>query len=246
MAVTKSLIVNADDFGFSSGINRGIIEAHERGIVTSASLMVDRPAAEEAAAYARQHSELGVGLHLELLGPRTSLRAFHRATGLETRLMKTLASEARRQLDRFRSLVECDPTHVDSHRHRHRREPARSVVAELARQLRVPARELDPRVRYCGDFYGQSYGRVYSTRLNWEAIGVDALVDLLERLPPGATELCCHPGYADDLEQPARKEPYRDERALEVRSLCDQRVRLTVERLGITLCTFRDLGASHR
>ena len=45
----RHLIVNADDFGYSRGVNRGIIEAHERGIVTSASLMVKQPASEEAA-----------------------------------------------------------------------------------------------------------------------------------------------------------------------------------------------------
>ena len=48
------LIVNADDFGLSEGVNRGIIEAHERGIVTSASLMVLRPAAASAADYSRE------------------------------------------------------------------------------------------------------------------------------------------------------------------------------------------------
>ena len=59
MGATKFVIVNADDFGFSSGINRGIVEAHERGVVTSTSLMVDQPAAGEGAAYAREHPGLG-------------------------------------------------------------------------------------------------------------------------------------------------------------------------------------------
>src|SRR5712692_5001656 len=62
----RALIVNADDFGQSFGVNRGIIEAHERGIVTSTSLMVRWPAAREAARYARTHPELSVGLHLDL------------------------------------------------------------------------------------------------------------------------------------------------------------------------------------
>ena len=54
----RFLIVNADDFGLSEGVNRGIIEAHERGIVTSASLMVLKPAAASAAAYGREHLRL--------------------------------------------------------------------------------------------------------------------------------------------------------------------------------------------
>ena len=66
MTSEKYLIVNADDFGQSPGINRGIIEAHEHGIVTSASLMTRWLAAGEAASYAREHPELSVGLHLDL------------------------------------------------------------------------------------------------------------------------------------------------------------------------------------
>src|SRR5512138_992923 len=66
MASQRYLIVNADDFGLSEGVNRGIIRAHEKGIVTSTSLMVRWPAAAEAPAYSRQHPRLGFGLHLDL------------------------------------------------------------------------------------------------------------------------------------------------------------------------------------
>ena len=62
---TRYLIVNADDFGQSRGINRGIMEAHEQGIVSSTSPMVRWPAAPEAAAYARSHRSLSLGLHLD-------------------------------------------------------------------------------------------------------------------------------------------------------------------------------------
>src|SRR5690349_482814 len=62
----RYLIVNADDLGQSPGVNRGIFQAHRDGIVTSASLMVRWPAAGEAAAYARAHPDLSVGLHLDL------------------------------------------------------------------------------------------------------------------------------------------------------------------------------------
>ena len=53
----RLLIVNADDFGLSPGVNAGVIEAHERGIVTSASLMVRWPRREQAAAYALEHRD---------------------------------------------------------------------------------------------------------------------------------------------------------------------------------------------
>src|SRR5262245_5377777 len=63
---TKYVIVNADDFGQSHGVNRGIVHAHQYGIVTSASLMVRWPAAPEAVAYAREHQSLSLGLHVDL------------------------------------------------------------------------------------------------------------------------------------------------------------------------------------
>jgi len=62
----KKLIVNADDFGRSTAINRGIIDAHEKGVVTSTSLMTDREAFAEAVALARRYPRLGIGLHLDL------------------------------------------------------------------------------------------------------------------------------------------------------------------------------------
>ena len=62
----RRLIVNADDFGRSHSINEAVIRAHQDGILTTASLMVNEPAREEAVALARQNPRLGVGLHLAL------------------------------------------------------------------------------------------------------------------------------------------------------------------------------------
>ena len=62
----RYLIVNADDLGASPGVNRGIVEAHTHGIVTSASLMVDTPWSEEAAQLAMDAPELSVGLHADV------------------------------------------------------------------------------------------------------------------------------------------------------------------------------------
>jgi chitin disaccharide deacetylase len=71
----RRLIVNADDFGRSVSINEAIIRAHREGILTTASLMVNEPACEEAVALAREHPALGVGLHLTLLCGHSALPA---------------------------------------------------------------------------------------------------------------------------------------------------------------------------
>ena len=69
----RRLIVNADDFGRSASINQAVIRAHREGILTTASLMVNEPAFEEAVALARENPTLGVGLHLTLLSGRSAL-----------------------------------------------------------------------------------------------------------------------------------------------------------------------------
>jgi predicted glycoside hydrolase/deacetylase ChbG (UPF0249 family) len=155
----------------------------------------------------------------------------------DDRLARTVATDLRRQLERFRRLVGSDPTHLDSHKHRHRQEPLRSIYLEVAGELNVPLRHFDPAVRFCGNFYGQ----IDNGRPNPAAIAPGALIELLEALEAEVTELCCHPGYTDGL-----KAWYRQERVQEVRTLCDQRVRATIERLGIRLISFRELAAQPR
>jgi predicted glycoside hydrolase/deacetylase ChbG (UPF0249 family) len=230
----RRLIVNADDFGATPGINRGIARAHEEGIVTSASLMVRREAAGEAAAYARRRPQLGVGLHVDL-GEWRLENGDWRTTYARVPLddADAVAAEATSQLESFRRLLGRDPTHLDSHQHVHRREPARSVLRRLARELGVPLRHYSA-VRYCGAFYGQDE----CARPLADAIEVEALLSLVAALPAGTTELCCHPGEPDGLEA-----AYGAERARELESLCDPRVRALVADEEIVLCTFREAQA---
>jgi hopanoid biosynthesis associated protein HpnK len=69
----RRLIVNADDFGRSHDINQAVVRAHQQGILTTASLMVNEPAAAEAVNLARQNPGLGVGLHLALVCGQSAL-----------------------------------------------------------------------------------------------------------------------------------------------------------------------------
>jgi predicted glycoside hydrolase/deacetylase ChbG (UPF0249 family) len=228
----RSLIVNADDFGQSPGVNRGVRQAHEHGIVRSASLMVRWLAAAEAAAYARDRSDFSLGLHVDLgewARRGDTWVAVYKVVPPEDGA--AVADEVGRQLAAFRRLAGRDPTHIDSHQHVHRAEPVRSILEELARQLGVSLRH-HSRVRYCGDFYGQdSAGQSYP-----EGIRVDRLISLLTALPPGLTELACHPGDGCDVDS-----MYREERAREAETLCDPRVRAAVVAEGIVLRSFREL-----
>jgi predicted glycoside hydrolase/deacetylase ChbG (UPF0249 family) len=231
----RRLIVNADDFGQSAGVNRGVVRAHEHGIVTAATLMVRWAAAEEAAAYARAHPRLSVGLHLDLGEWEYAAGEWRaRYEVVDTHDGDAVEAEVARQLEAFRRLVGRDPCHLDSHQHVHRKEPVRSALRRAGRRLGVPVRHYDPGIHHRGDFYGQNgRGRPYPG-----AITVDGLVDLLETLPEGVTELGCHPGGPDGLHS-----TYCSERATEVATLCDPRVRTALGRLGIQLASFTGLAA---
>ena len=228
----RYLIVNADDFGRNDGVNRAIARAHERGVVTSTSLLVDWPEAAAAVAYAR-HSDLSVGLHVDL--GEWIFRDGHWAA-IYTRPATDRAevvAEVARQLDLFRSLMGRDPSHIDSHQHVHvhRAEPVRSVLLELAAGLTVPLRHHSRQIRYCGGFYGQADDRHPLP----EAVSIEALIRIVRALPSGVTELCCHPDDGSG-----------SERAVETETLCDPRVRAVLESEGIELISFaevRVLGA---
>jgi chitin disaccharide deacetylase len=202
MAEPRFLIVNADDLGLSAAINEGIFEAHERGVVTSASLMVDRPAAEGAAEVLAEHPDLAVGLHLE-------------------------PDDCRGQLERFRKLAGRDPTHLDSHKHIHEAEPVRAVAEEMAAELSVSLRNLA--VRYEGRFFARS--AVGEPRP--QAISPDHLIELIKTLPPGWTEIGCHPAAG-----PVPTSSYDTERQVELQTLSDPQVKNLLNVSDVRLCSF--------
>jgi predicted glycoside hydrolase/deacetylase ChbG (UPF0249 family) len=230
----RVLIVNADDFGLAPSVNDGITRAHESGVVTSASLMVRAAGADQAATYARAHPSLSVGLHVDLY--EWSYREDQWVADYEVvdaRDIDAVRAEVERQLHAFQALVARPPTHLDSHQHAHREEPVAAVLADAAVALGVPLRDHDARVRYRGDFYGQS-GKGEPCP---DAITIDAFERLVESLDEGWTELGCHVGEPD----PELPSTYRDERAAELAALCDPRARAALERHGVRLASFAEL-----
>jgi predicted glycoside hydrolase/deacetylase ChbG (UPF0249 family) len=238
MLPTKYLIVNADDFGQSNGINLGIMEAFENGIVTSASLMVRWPSAEAAAYYARKHPKLSVGLHVDLgewayrQGQWISLYEV-----VPRDKSAAVTEEVNRQFATFRKLMGREPSHIDSHQHVHRTDPLRHVLIEIARRISVPLR-LCSNVHYCGGFYGQmADGTPFP-----DNISIKALKNLLTELVPGTTELGCHPAKTIDFDT-----TYGTERLQELAVLCDHQIRDFLAQNRIELASFHTVSIrSHR
>jgi predicted glycoside hydrolase/deacetylase ChbG (UPF0249 family) len=231
----RVLIVNADDFGRSPGVNRGVIRAHEEGIVTSATLMVRWPAAEEAAAYARESDSLSVGLHLDLGEWVYRDGEWHERYQVVPETPEAVAAELERQLEQLERLIGRPPTHLDSHQHVHRKEPARTALRKAGGRLGIPVRWFTPGIEYSGAFFGQDSD---GTPLP-DLITVDALVKVIETLPAGVTELACHPAAEHDHDS-----DYGEERIRELETLCDPRVRMAIDRSGIDLRSFAELGGA--
>ena len=209
-----NLIVNGDDFGASGGINRGVIEAHERGILTSASLMVDGAASAEAAQLAARYPALGLGLHVDLRPPVDPPRPEH---------------EIEAQLARFVELTGRHPTHIDSHHYIHRDGDLLPTFLEIAERHGLPLRD-HCGVRHISTFYARPDGEARP-----ELVGPEALAQILTtEVGDGFSELCCHPGYADT----ELASSYTFERQAEVETLCDPAVAAVVRARGIRLVTF--------
>lgn len=220
--MTRQLIVNADDFGASAGVNQAILEAHETGVLTSASLMVHGAAAQEAAVLSAANPELAVGLHWDVVGEEDREFPFDDRA--------TVRREFESQLERFVELTGRAPTHVDSHRHTHMRPELRDFFCELAAPLGVPVRG-DGRVHFIGGFYAQWEWGV--TEL--AHVSVEALQRIMrEEVGTGWTEIACHPGYVTPDYAPV----YRSEREAELRTLTDARIPAWLEELGISLQSY--------
>ena len=153
----KTLIVNADDFGLAPAVNQGILDAHLAGSVTSTTLMVNMPAAAEAAAIAKAYPLLGVGLHFNLtlgkpLAGASSVPSlvgpdgkFHERGALALRLFtgRVRREHVVRELDAQHQAflaLGIRPTHVDSHQHVHGFPAVFDAVGALCEAQGIPTR----------------------------------------------------------------------------------------------------------
>jgi chitin disaccharide deacetylase len=146
----KKIIINADDFGLSAGVNEGIVRAHREGVLSSATLMANMPGFAEAVALAKENPELGVGVHLNLLRglPLSDPAKIAPLLGPDGRFLvspkkllgRILSGKAGREvLEReMRAQIEkvlrtgLKPSHLDSEKHMHAFPPVFRVAIDLA------------------------------------------------------------------------------------------------------------------
>jgi chitin disaccharide deacetylase len=151
----KQLILNADDFGMTRGVNEGIIRAHREGILTSTTLMANGEAFDDAVERAHGNKELGVGGHLVLVGgkciaPKDSVASLVDADGVlpdslalfVARLssgmirVEEIESELRAQIAKIRA-AGIEPTHLDTHKHTHAHPRVMEALGKVARECGI-------------------------------------------------------------------------------------------------------------
>lgn len=255
----RSLIVTADDFGYSPEVNAAVLRGHREGILGFASLMVLRPAAAEAAAMANDAPGLGVGLHLELCADepeKAGLRYF-----FDAKARAGVEGEIRRQIEALLALG-IKPTHADGHINIHIHPVIFPALCRLAREygiprVRVPRGELPanlaypgdadplwPRIALAGTFAGvrallAGAARGLETPPTWGLLRSGRMTEdyvlwLLKNLPGGVTEIYCHPSTDPSSAVTDRPAPTH-QTITELRMLTSPRLRAELEASGIDL-----------
>lgn len=241
------LIVNGDDFGLTRGINLGIVEACNRGVLRSATVMAGMPAVEHAVELARQTPDLKTGIHLRLtagapmadnvpslLGDDGLLQKQSDFWPNTTMVAEELERELRTQID---SLLAMGLTlsHIDGHHHCHSHDLVAPVVEKLAQEYGLPVRPCrtpaiynNRRLSFTDKFYGDD-------------LQVDSLLDIVKDYigKTDVLEVMSHPALVDEALCQCSK--YALTRMRELSILMDPTLLQGLENLGVTLTDYTSI-----
>jgi hopanoid biosynthesis associated protein HpnK len=188
----KELILNADDFGLTRGVNEGIVRAHEQGILTSATLMASSRAFDDAVARAKAAPTLGVGCHLVLVGgtavsppeqipslvgpdgkfPRTLPQFVAKLSSGNVR-PRDIETELRAQIEKIRR-AGIEPSHLDTHKHTHAHPMVMNVLGKVARELGIT------RIRKPAETLADSWETQSGSERSWSRLASAAAVRAIE------------------------------------------------------------------
>ena len=267
----KRLIINADDFGLSPGINKGIIRAVKAGVVTSATLLTQGPAFREAIEAAP--ADLGLGVHLNLTGgwgmPKGGAPVGFYTNNPALLLWRCFAgrvdltfaqTELRKQIEAFAKIGDL-PTHLDGHHHIHVFPGMAELVAELAVEYNIPSIRL-PRPSFSlwrrplikRTLMGQlatKAGRLFEARglkfpPGFWGFSLYGSGDFGWRLQAVLEKI--EAGTHEIMSHPGLPGPdftldaYRQARIVECEALCDPKVLEKIRECGISLVSYADLS----
>lgn len=267
--MSKQLIVNADDFGLSRGVNRGIMKAHLQGIVSSASIMVTMPGFQDAVQWAKSVPSLGIGFHFNLsygkpLSPAHEVPSLVDEDGNFHKMKLSNPphwekDDVEKELILQWAQVKTSGiaiTHLDSHHYIQRIPTVYPAYSQLAQEEGLPMRQT---FQFEQGYNYEEYEPIHSEKhtlpkdhpyttdtfigdIYFRNKSVENLSEHLTHLKKGVTEINCHPGYVDDeLKKLSAWTSYRE---MELKTLIHPNLKQVLQQNQIELITFKDLATS--
>lgn len=251
----RSVIFNADDFGFTRDVNDGIIHCHAHGVLGATTLMANGDAFEHAVRLARENPTLDVGCHLVLVqgvSLATGKALPSTPAGLITAMLRgsvDVGAELRAQVERILS-AGLRPLHLDTHKHTHLHPQVFGHVVRIAQRYGIPFVRL-PVDQAFGKLAGAFQRRMIErSRLSTTdhftgfrrtgRLTEETMLAELRSLRPGITEFMCHPGFAT-AELNAAATRLKASRAKEIEALTSSRVRAFLDEKQILVSNYRAL-----
>jgi predicted glycoside hydrolase/deacetylase ChbG (UPF0249 family) len=242
------LIINGDDFGYSKGVNYGIIEAHKNGVVTSTTIMMNMPYVDHAMDLYKDFKGLGLGIHFvltsykpltgakELLGEDGNMILDFEKLNLcpEEIIKKELMAQLNRLLEYGYKI-----THADSHHHVHRIPKVLKIMSQICQEYNlamrtVPAQrktpEFDNNVRTTEEFAWNFYDK---------DVNFETFKKIVTETEVSSLEICTHPGFIDlHLKNHSN---YVDGRIMELDVLTSDEVKNLISENKIQLINYSEL-----
>lgn len=251
--ISRRLIINADDCNLTPGVTRGILRAHEQGIVTSTTVMMNLPLSQKTIRELKKRRGLGLGVHLnvtfgEPVSPKLAIRSLLKSEGIFKRprdyfhkrpAVKEVAREYDAQVRLFEKRFGRKPDHLDTHHHLHDDPLFFEALARVAGRWKIPIRrsrifQQSPvlqGIKTTDYLFGNLEAHFY-----WQR---DSFLGIAENLPEGTSEIGCHPGYCDaELRRVSSLQEIREK---EFNLFSDKRLRKTLSNLGLELIRFSEI-----
>ena len=261
----KKLIINADDFGYSSGVNAGIIKAYQKGVLTSTTLMGNMPGTKEAVNLAQENPGLGVGIHLvlttgkplttndNLIDSNGQFYHLDHYEGARKNMTDTdIFNEWCAQIDFLLSLG-LKPTHFDSHHHVHFFKENHDITFAISNKYHLPFRnsygtedlskmDFQPVNELLLDMMNTP--KIRDLSLPYEDIKYECLEELQQTLDKATDiatlELMVHPAFVD--EHLLHNSSFNIQRVREVEILTDPLVKKLIEHNQYKLVNFKTVN----
>ncbi|MCF1684654.1 MAG: carbohydrate deacetylase [Tetragenococcus koreensis] len=244
------LIINADDFGYSEGINLGIVAAHKKGILTSTTMLANMPGFEHGVELAQNYPNLGIGVHLTLTCGKPLLNdvpsisdndSFHSLSFYEGDFSVNpdeVYREWRAQIEKI-LLTGIKPTHLDSHHHVNSFGPMKEIFIELAQKYNLPVRNnFDvPSCLKTTKKFSMDFDQLADEKEIWKPITIKNLIQDCKEYH--SVECMCHPGFIDNVV--LNNSGLRDLRAHTCGELQNEKYKEVFEENNIVLGNYRDI-----